>query len=174
MRGRIFRTSVFSGMILLCATPLALAEDPATTDAVYACAEEADDLARLACYDAAVGRLQAAEEAGEIATITREDVEEAEKDSFGLAIPSFSLPGLSRDDDERLEEITEEVTAVDETPFGKLIVTLANGQVWEQTDSVRVSGRDQRSGTATIERGAIGSYWLRLGDARRFRAKRIS
>jgi len=62
---------------------------------------------------------------------------------------------------------------------GKLRVTLANGQVWAQTDSTRlptISDRDVRNGlTAEIESGLMGAHFMSLSSntRRRFRAERI-
>jgi len=63
----------------------------APLDPVYACAEVEDSTARLACYDAAVGRLQQAEASGELTTVLRSEVEAVERDAFG-----FNLPALPR------------------------------------------------------------------------------
>jgi len=40
--------------------------------------------ARLACYDASVGRLETAEKSGDIVTLSRSDINQAKKDSFGF------------------------------------------------------------------------------------------
>lgn len=175
MRGRVFRTIVFSGMILLSASPLALAENPATTEAVYACSEEADDLARLACYDAAVGRLQAAEEAGEIATVTREEVETVQREGFGFSIPS--LPALAmtalggEESSAEIENIVEEVDRVTRNSAGKAVIYLTNGQVWRQTGTERVTRRDVSE--AEIVRAAFGSFKMKLDGGNAFRVTRV-
>jgi len=79
--------AIFVAPALLLLAPLAFGDDsqPASTSAVYACASLGDDGERLACYDAAVGRLQAAEEAGEVTTVSRAEVEEVQKEAFRLA-----------------------------------------------------------------------------------------
>ena len=124
-------------LVAVLAAPLsAWSQQP--TDTVYACADISEDVERLACYDQAVGRLKQAEEAGEITTVTREQVEEARRDSFGFSMPSFPSLALSRmdgGDAEELEEVTYQVVELEEDRHGKLFVTLENGQVWQQTDN---------------------------------------
>ena len=47
-----------------------------------------------------------------------------------------------------------------------LIVVLNDGQVWRQTDSRRVRTPRNTDGlTVNIERGAMGSYFMSLGDS---------
>jgi len=84
------------------------------------------------------------------------------------------------DDEGRLERITDApVESVRETRSG-VLVTLANGQVWRQTDGARFQVRPIRQRhieaglTATIERGLFGSFFMTLNhDNRRFRAERV-
>ncbi|MEL6686092.1 MAG: hypothetical protein AAFP97_00550 [Pseudomonadota bacterium] len=59
-------------------------------DAVYKCAQETDETKRLACFDAATKQLKSAEDSGDIVTVTREDVEEERRNSFGFATSTFS------------------------------------------------------------------------------------
>ena len=59
---------------------------------MFACRSQTNDLKQLACYDKAVGRFETAQEKGEIVTITKKQVENVEKDSFGFNLPS--LPKL--------------------------------------------------------------------------------
>ena len=165
-------------LISACALPLAfaaLAQETPIED-VYACASEADDAARLACYDAAVGRLKSAEEAGEITTVTREEVETVRRESFGFSIPSLpslAMPKFGGGDGDGLEEVTFAVASIRKDPYGKLIVTLENGQVWLQTDSNRVS-YSRRNGVeeAVIKTASMGSFRMKLDGGRAFRVER--
>ena len=122
-----------------------------------------------------MGRLKTAEEAGEITTVTRAEVETVQRESFGFSIPSLPSFG-ARDRIERparVAAISYAVPRIQETPHGKLIVTLENGQVWEQTDSASVP-YSRKSGveSAEVKRAALGSYKMKLDGGRAFRAKR--
>lgn len=55
-------------------------------------------------------------------------------------------------------------------------VTLQNGQVWRQTDGthVQISRRIPHNElTASIRNAAVGSYFMKIGNGRAFRAERI-
>lgn len=154
------------------------AETPASTAEVYACAAIEDDTGRLECYDNAVGRLKAAEDAGEVATVTRAEVEQVKRDSFGFSIPSLpklALPKLgSSDEDGQISELKEAITKARTNPYKKVVITLENGQVWEQTDSTRIYISKKRPPEfATIKSAALGSFKMKLDNGRVFRAKRV-
>jgi hypothetical protein len=70
------------------------------------------------------------------------------------------------------------VTEVSRNRSGRLTVRLDNGQVWRQIDGTvvpTVRDRHFEAGlTASVETGALGSYFMRLSHSpRRFRAERI-
>lgn len=166
----------FISVVTICVVgQAALAQEPtASTEAVYACVGLEDDAERLACYDSAVGRLQQAEEAGELTTVSREDIEEVRRDSFGFSLPSLprlALPSLNGEDDE-LDRITVAVARVRPDVYGKAIVTLENGQVWRQTDSTLVPEVRHGADEAEIRKAAFGSFKMKLDNGRSFRARR--
>lgn len=155
----------------------AFAETPVSTGEVYACAEIESNEERLACYDSAVGRLKAAEEAGEVATVTRQEVEQVKKESFGFSIPSLpklALPKLGGGDDGEIKELQQAIASVQTTALKKVIVTLENGQVWQQTDTTKIQVSKKRPPQmATIKTASLGSFKMRLDKGRVFKAKRV-
>ncbi|MDJ0922629.1 MAG: hypothetical protein QNI84_15985 [Henriciella sp.] len=163
--------------------PVALAQDdPASTDAVYACADLADDMERLACYDTAVGRLKVAEETGEVTTISRAEIEEVQRDSFGFSIPSLprlAMPRFGRGDQdgevvvEEFNEISASVTRIRKDSTGKLIVQLDNGQTWQQSDTRRVYLRNGGADSAVVKKAALGSFRMKLDGGTAFRVDRV-
>ncbi len=174
--------AIFVAPALLLLTPLAFGDDsqPASTGAVYACASLGDDAERLACYDAAVGRLQAAEEAGEVTTVSRAEVEEVQKEAFGFSLPSLpklAMPkfgGGDKDNDGSLDSLTVAVAGIKPSKVYGLTITLESGQVWQQTDGRRVFySRKIGVKEATIKRAAFGSFMIKLDGGVAFRAKRI-
>jgi hypothetical protein len=54
---------------------------------------------------------------------------------------------------------------------GALIVTLENGQVWQQTDSKSISPLKKKE--ARIYQAALGSYKMKLDGGLAFRVERI-
>jgi len=75
-----------------------------------------------------------------------------------------------------LDSISAGVTEYSFTVYGKFIVILDNGQVWEQLQSDSGLAHFMKSGknTVTISRGALGSYDLVINDASvLFKVKRL-
>jgi hypothetical protein len=85
---RIALLSITTALVTL-APGTALAQSDAL-DPILACRAIADDGERLACFDQAAAALSGDEAAGEIVVVRREQIEQAERESFG-----FSLPGVS-------------------------------------------------------------------------------
>ena len=173
MRYSLLITGTIMGMIM----PAAAQDAPmASTKEVYACSDIADNDERLACYDAAVGRLKSAEEAGEVVTVTRDEVEKVQKDSFGFSIPSlpkFASSIFSDEEDNEIKELVLPVARVAKSG-SDFIIYLENGQVWRQIDTTSVYyssklGVDE----ATIKSAALGSYRMKLDNGVFFRVKRI-
>jgi len=141
-------------------------QSPGVLDQVYACASVTDEAQRLACYDGAVGRLRAAQSAGELVAVDRAQVQEIERESFGFSLPS--LPRIfSRSDGaggsgaavQQTERLTLQVAAIRQRNTGVYVVTMSNGQVWEQSD--QISMRRLRAGDQVeIRRASLGSFML--------------
>lgn len=187
------------------AAPAALAhqDEPASPayTALMACRAVEPDTERMACMDRELAAFARAVETGHVVVIEREAVRALERESFGIAMPGVQrLTGLlRRGGGESAEAETETlqdgsqiiyradggveemralpVRTVNYDRTGRAIVTLANGQVWVQTDSTQF-GRVSRSRleeglTADLIPGALGSYFMALSHhPRRFRARR--
>src|SRR5262245_40795558 len=65
---------------------------PGALDSVYACRSIQTEAERLACYDAAVGRLQQAQTSGDIVAVDRQQAQQIRREAFGFQLPS--LPQL--------------------------------------------------------------------------------
>ncbi|MCI4645857.1 MAG: hypothetical protein MRY64_13840, partial [Hyphomonadaceae bacterium] len=107
-------------------------------------------------------------------TVTREQVENVQRDTFGFSmpsLPSIAMPRLGGEsEDGQIDEITYAITDVDRDAYGKVIVTLENGQVWRQTDSGRTPRNPE---AALIKRAALGSYMMKLDGSRAIRVRRV-
>lgn len=168
-----------SGLIIMitCMSALpAIAEDRVSTEAIYACAEIAEDAERLACFDNTVAQFRAAEDAGEVATISKEELSELNRESFGLSLPSLPktlLPKFGSSDDTKLDTISEPVKSTSRLSSGKLRITLENGQVWDQIDTKDIYvSRKRGVESAEIKRASLGSFKMKLDGGRSFRVTR--
>jgi hypothetical protein len=137
------------------------------------CLSIEDDTARLACYDAAYGRGgndPAPAAAAVTATSTAVTVDpEAE---FGLSEAQKRVQNPERARDVPPDSITSGVAAVGQTPSGGLLVTLENGQVWAQAETLtkaRVAAGDE----VTIKKATLGSYMMLAPNKVAVRVRRV-
>lgn len=151
--------------------------------AVEKCRVVSNSLKRLVCYDQLAQRANNLEDS-ELAEFyaNRPVVAPVQgQEQAAQPAPRSSLPentfGLEnevlREKKAEASEQTAVVGKVEEDPYGKLIITLSNGQVWKQTDagSYKLSSGE----TITISRGFMGSFYLKKdGQNKRLRVKRQS
>jgi hypothetical protein len=93
------------------------------------------------------------------------------------AVDSFGMTGeLQRKEGAapppKLDKLTAHITGVSYKPYGKAIVTLENGQVWEEAEAGM--HLPLRSGdVATIERGLLGAFYMSTAHVLGVRVKRV-
>jgi len=160
------------------------------------CTKIADDSHRLACYDSAFGYTPAAPAAAssrtEAATasppagVATTTAPQAAPTAAVASAAAAASPAVERTEDFGLtqqaqrdragvltvESISATVTSVDRNTADRLVVSLDNGQVWQQSESssqIRIKPGD----TVTIKRAALGSFMLVTVRNGSTRAKRI-
>ncbi|HEY7976568.1 MAG TPA: hypothetical protein VID67_00130 [Rhizomicrobium sp.] len=157
------------------------------------CATLTDDKARLGCYDAVAPRLRDALNAPP-ETLSHPPTKEEQESWFGFnwgsifgtspdkqvtpkefgsdqlpaaAAPATAEPGAPPPP-EVVDSISAKLSDFSFTQFGKFIIFLDNGQVWRQLQGDSGTAHfdsPAASNTITIERGAVGSYNLRINDS---------
>jgi hypothetical protein len=116
--------------------------DDSVIDRMRACATEADEAKRLACYDLQIGRSKSGQNAD--LGVTGELLRHKQKQAGITAAPP--------------EDMTGKVVAIGSRGFGKFVVTLDNGQVWGQQE---VPDFTLHVGDViTIRRGVLGALWM--------------
>lgn len=149
-------------MVTTLAVLAAVKAGAAVPTAAEECSAIADDRERLACYDEVFGKpagagqqaIPAAVAAGAPAAAPpNADVE------FGLSEAAKAAREPEKAKQRFPDSITGAVAAVGFKPTGELVVTLANGQVWIQTDTLSLA-KVKAGDTVTIRKGALGSYLL--------------
>ncbi|OQW57813.1 MAG: hypothetical protein A4S17_04155 [Proteobacteria bacterium HN_bin10] len=159
------------------AGPVVAQEQSAAPDVlnqVYACRTIADEAQRLACYDGAVGRLQEAQNTGNLVAVDRGQAQEMDREAFGFSLPSLSrifggggggspnqsgaatAPQFERIDN--IEMVIESVTHRRNLPS---TFRMSNGQVWVQIDD-EVARNVRNGGRVTIRRASFGSYLMEV------------
>lgn len=147
------------GLLATAATSAAAQESQAFLEAMRSCASQTEDAARLRCYDHVVARFHEGGDSTRPAAGAAAVDAAKPLDQFGLT----SGPILAqRPEEERphpLKQMSAHVAALSHRPDGNLVLRLDNEQVWEQSEQgpdLRIAPGD----SITIDRGALGSYWL--------------
>jgi hypothetical protein len=137
-----------------------------TTEALLACADEPDDPRRLRCFDAVVAGLRTAPASAAVPSAPAQVAAPETATPAASAEDRFGARGeLKRETHGELSEISGTVTAVSTKPYGQLVVTLDNEQVWAEIaagSKLKLKPGDR----VKIERGALGSYVLITANGR--------
>jgi hypothetical protein len=150
-------------------------------EALQGCTDEADNLARLTCFDRLVKQSEsdsaskttvkkALPPAPEIPNIrgkkqqVKADINTKKVEKFGLA----HKPAANS----KLNKIVAIITNVSKDPYGKLIISLDNEHVWKQSDGDRFHLKAGEQ--VYVEEGALNSFFLSKESVnRRIRVKRL-
>ena len=162
---------------LWCGTPSTYAQD-AMEDVVAnmrACAAEPEDARRLSCYDkqfrqSAVPTSRPDPAVAPNVPAPPERVLTAEE-RFGLSADLARREHGTTGQPAQLDRLSGRVVAVSYRLRGEAVVTLDNGQVWEQAE-VQLRVPLKPGDLVSIRRGALGSFWLST-PASGFRARRV-
>lgn len=150
----------------------AAAARPELLSRLVACRPVADSAARLACYDAAAGALDSAERQGDVVVVDRAQVSLARRQLFGFDLPSMPSLFDRGDRPENLDAIETTLTRAVRAGEGKWVFTLADGGVWRQIDSERVTFENRPGEPVRVRRASLGSYQLVVGRSRAVRVRR--
>jgi hypothetical protein len=114
-----------------------------------------------------------ATDAGDFAVVDRESVNKARRSLFGFALPS--LPFLSGNSTKEIAEAKLETKITSFRAIGNGFYRFGiadGGAVWETTEASNL--RDANPGEKiSISRGAIGSYFAKIGNQREVRVRRL-
>lgn len=137
------------------------------------CRSIADPGQRLACYDAQVGALDAAEEKKDVVVMDREQVRETRRSLFGFALPNIGIFGGKKEVVEDVDKIDGTIATARPIAGDRWSIVLANDAgTWETTSPVRF---DPRAGQAIhISKAAMGSYLGSFGSNKGIRCRRVN
>lgn len=148
---------------------------PATFEALVRCRAITDSAARLACFDAAAAALQTAQERREVVVVDRQQVREGRRRLFGLALPRIPIFGGGDEDDNDADQVrTVEgvVAGASQDGLGHWVVTLQDEAVWVQVDNNTLAFRPRPGQRVVINRGALGSFMMRVNNQPGIRVRR--
>ncbi len=168
------KLTAFGAVLIIVGSGVALAKplptgNPRSVQSLLDCRSITDSAQRLACYDKAVGSMAEAIGRKDLVLIDRERATAAKRSLFGFSVPDFA--GLLGGGE--IKEIAGTVSGFTNNADGGLTIKLADGSVWTQTDDTPVALPPRRGDKVVVKRGALGSYFLRLGNQPGFRVRRI-
>jgi hypothetical protein len=147
---------------------------PELFEALVRCRAIIDDNARLACFDQAAANLQQAAERRDVVVVDRSQVRETRRRLFGLPLPRLPIFG-GGDHDEEAEEISSiesNIASAVETGYGRWAVRLQDGSTWVQTDNNIIAARPRAGQPVRVNRGALGTYMMRVNGQPGVRVRR--
>jgi len=133
------------------------------------CRKLADDAARLACYDAAAGRLESAERAGEVVVVDRQQAREARRQAFGFNLPSLNI--FDRSEPE-VDNVVMTIARASRDSEGKWALRMQDGQLWRQIDNNALRPAPKAGSKATVRRAVLGSYFMNIDREKAIRVRR--
>ena len=136
--------------------------------ALSECRAQTDPAPRLACYDAAAARLEAAERVGDVVVVDREQARAARRQAFGFQLPSLSI--FDRAVPEKIDRVGVTIARASQDGDGRWVLHTTDGQVWRQIDT-RSLPKPASGSVAEIRTAALGSFFIRI-DGRAMRARR--
>jgi len=170
-------TAIAVGQIASAASPAKVRAG--ALQAVVDCRKLTDGAERLACFDAAAAKLDAAEQAGDVVVVDRAQVKEAQRAAFGFNFKMPSFLGGGGGDDDKAEVRSAELDTLDTTaqsvrvgPDRKWIFRLPDGAIWMQTDTEVIARAPKAGSRIEIRKGTMGGYFLSVDGQKAVRAKR--
>lgn len=139
--------------------------------AIVDCRAVADNVARLACYDAAALRLDEAEAKGEVVVLDKAQRQQARREAFGFSLPSLSILGRGGDEEES-GRMTFKAANAWQDGNGRWAVELDSGAVWRQIDDENIYREPKAGSSVELRSAAMGSYFMKVDGQRAVRARR--
>jgi hypothetical protein len=173
------RCTLFTAALMVSVATGAFAKDkeddkaiptPAVFQAVLDCKTVTDPTQRLTCYDRTVDVMATASTKRDILIAERATVREAEKGLFGISLPRIKIFGGN--DDDAIKEIESTITSFRRDENGALIITIADGARWRQTDSYPQSANV--GDKIRIKKGAFSSFFANINGRSGIKVTRIS
>ena len=165
-----------SGVLaLLLATPAlaqAQAADEDYVGALKACRTIADKTERLACYDAKVGAMVTASDAGDVKIVDRDDVRRTRRQLFGFTVPDLDILEGDNTDKQTSELLETTITSARRMSAKAWRFTTAEGAVWEISNAPQRLAPIKAGDTVVFKVASLGFYFIRINGQIGVKGKR--
>lgn len=157
------------------APPAAPPARPEAFEALMRCRAIAEAAQRLQCFDTAAANLDAAAGRRDIVVVDRAQVREGRRRLFGLALPRIPIFGGGDEDDNDADQVrtVEGVIASAAEGGGRWTISLQDGAMWVQVDYNQLAFRPRPGQHVVINRGAMGSFMMRVNNQPGIRVQRV-
>jgi hypothetical protein len=171
------RYSIPFALLVVCAAAAAAKDRPLPPSPLLQglrdCQKLPGETERLTCYDKSAAAMIKAADGGDLTVVDRESVNKARRSLFGFALPSLPFLTGNSSKDFATAKLETKLTSFRSLGNGFYRFGIADaGALWETTEASNL--RDPNAGEKiVISRGAIGSYFAKIGNQREVRVRRL-
>lgn len=161
---------MFSFSLLVAAIMgLSLQAEPNPLVELQRCESISDKESKLSCYQTESGRLIELYQSGQLKISTVEQERRLAEEQFGrrAATPANESPAA-------LDRLETTLSSSSVSSNGKRVYSLADGSIWEQTDQNPTRITPAAGTAAAVRRGALGSYFIKIGNSPEIRVRRVN
>lgn len=145
---------------------------PPVFEALINCRAVVEPVERLACFDAKVAAIDAAEKNDELILADKQSMQEARRGLFGFSLPKLKMFGNANGEGEG--ELVAKIASVYRGNMGKWTIVLDDGARWVQIDTQELSRQPKAGMEVKIRPAAMGSYFANIDGRRAIRMKRVN
>lgn len=161
-----------TGWLALSASP-AQAQEADYLEALKACRTIVDEAERLTCYDAKVGAMVAATEAGDVRVVDREDVRRTRRQLFGFTVPDLDILEGDETDKETSELLQTSITSARQVGRRAWRFTTTEGAVWEIASAPPRLAPIAAGDSVEFKKASLGYFFIRINGQMGVKGKRI-
>lgn len=144
---------------------------PELFEALESCRAISENATRLACFDRSAAKLSAAVDAKQIVVIEEKEVKKTKRSLFGFRLPDLSIFGGNENDAEEEKTLTTTIKTLGRAEGGRWNIGIPEGAVWQTTEGFSFIPKVGEA--LEIKAGLMGGYFVKVGNRRAVRAKRI-
>lgn len=144
-------------------------------DGLKMCRAIASEAERVACYDAKVGALIGAVDAGDVRLVDREEVRKTKRQLFGISIPEIDILKSDEKDDEETNGLLETtITSARQIGQASWRFTTIEGAVWEINNAPSRLRPIMAGDKVVFKKASLGYYFVRINGQIGVKGKRAS
>ena len=140
------------------------------------CQQIADNDARLACFDKAVGSIVTASDAGEVRVVDEQEVEKTRRSLFGFSLPDIGLFGGGDDSEEGKKQrnlLETTITSVHYAKQDEIFFVTEEGATWRISNAPSRLRKIEAGQPVVFKRASMGSFFIRVNGQLGVKGRRV-